>query len=170
MRKIRREEFSILVNKYSRLIYSVCYNITRDPYESEDLMQETFLSAYRHIEQVEENNLRGWLITIAANKCRDYMRKSITHPSEPLNEDSPDEYSPTPDERAASREQYEGLCGIIASLKPKYREVANAYYIEQISLARFAEREKLPLSTAQTRLRRAREMIKKNYREEFGNE
>ncbi len=42
--------------------------------DAENLAQETFLSAYRHIRKFDGENLKGWMCTIAANKCRDFLK------------------------------------------------------------------------------------------------
>ena len=47
-----KEEFSRLVLQYEKLVYTICFQLTRDAAAAEDLAQETILSAYLHKEKL----------------------------------------------------------------------------------------------------------------------
>ena len=51
------DEFSQLVRQYERLVYTICYQFTKDHQLAEDLAQETFLSAYTHRDAVSYTHL-----------------------------------------------------------------------------------------------------------------
>ena len=63
-----KEQFSELMLQYERLVYTVCFQLTRDAATAEDLTQETFLSAYLHRDKLPKGYERQWLGRIAANK------------------------------------------------------------------------------------------------------
>ena len=60
--------FAQIVSQYTKLIFSVCYRLVDDYHEAENLTQETFLTAYKAIDNFVGDNYKSWLVTIAANK------------------------------------------------------------------------------------------------------
>lgn len=68
------DEFSQLVRQYERLVYTICYQFTKDHQLAEDLAQETFLSAYTHRDDCPPGSYKPWLARIATNKAKDYLK------------------------------------------------------------------------------------------------
>jgi RNA polymerase sigma-70 factor (ECF subfamily) len=71
---IEKEQFASCIKQYERLIITICLSFTKNYFDAEDLAQQTFLAAYQNWESFYGNNLKAWLTTIAANKCRDYIK------------------------------------------------------------------------------------------------
>lgn len=74
------QDIEYIVNKYSNLIYKICYDMTFDSQEASDLSQETFISYYTHIssyENLPENEIKNIICKIALNKCKDYLKSKI---------------------------------------------------------------------------------------------
>ena len=69
-----REYLSELVDKYQNLVFSICYKMTKDYFISQDLTQETYLSAFRRLGSFDGANEKAWICRIASNKCIDYIR------------------------------------------------------------------------------------------------
>ena len=69
---IEKDLFASLVKQYERLIITICLSFTKNYFDAEDLAQQTFLAAYQNYESFDGNNIKAWLTTIAANKCKDY--------------------------------------------------------------------------------------------------
>ena len=65
-----------MIDQYDKLIFSICYKLTGDYFMAEDLMQETFLTAYQKYNTFDGNNEKAWLSRIAANKSIDYLRSA----------------------------------------------------------------------------------------------
>jgi RNA polymerase sigma-70 factor (ECF subfamily) len=64
------ESFSFLYGAYGKKIYNLAYRMIGNPEDAEDITQETFLQAYRHIENFnEESHIYTWLYTITKNSC-----------------------------------------------------------------------------------------------------
>ena len=70
----REEQLSALIDSYGNLVFSICYKMTSDYFASEDLSQETFLSAYKHLSEFDGQYEKAWICRIASNKCIDYKR------------------------------------------------------------------------------------------------
>jgi RNA polymerase sigma-70 factor, ECF subfamily len=71
-----RAEFARLVETYYELIYRLAYKMLNDPQEAEDILQETFLKAYRHIDGFDgRSSLSTWLYRIATNEALMSLRR-----------------------------------------------------------------------------------------------
>src|SRR5690242_16133056 len=71
-----RAEFARLVDAYSGPIYRLVLKILGDPQDAEDVLQETFIKAYRHIRQFEgRSSFSTWLYRIASNESFMLLRR-----------------------------------------------------------------------------------------------
>ncbi|MFZ0090293.1 MAG: sigma-70 family RNA polymerase sigma factor [Solirubrobacteraceae bacterium] len=69
------EAFAQLTGPYARELQLHCYRMVGSLQDAEDLLQETLLAAWRGLEQFEgRSSLRGWLYTIATNRCLNALR------------------------------------------------------------------------------------------------
>jgi len=72
-----RAAFEELVRRTSRMVYARLYLETGDPHQSEDLVQETYLRAFRSIRQVSDpRGFRAWLMTIGQSTLIDAVRRA----------------------------------------------------------------------------------------------
>lgn len=171
MEKINsKENFIKLVRQYQNLVFSVCLKLTGDYFAAEDLTQETFLSAYRHMEDFDGQAEKAWLCRIASNKCVDYLRAAARRAVPVAEEDLPemaDTSQEEPISRVLNRELLAELKTACEALKPPYREVALAHFSEGKTAGEIAAESNIGISTIKTRLYRAREMLKKTIGKEL---
>jgi RNA polymerase sigma-70 factor (ECF subfamily) len=74
------DAFRTLVQRHSRAIFRVAYRMTRNEHDADDVVQETFLRAYRQMERFEERaNFGTWLHRIAVNCSLDLLRSRMRH-------------------------------------------------------------------------------------------
>ena len=74
------EAFRTLVERHSRAIFRVAYRMTGNEHDADDVVQETFLRAYRQIDKFEERaNFGTWLHRIAINCSLDLLRSRTRH-------------------------------------------------------------------------------------------
>lgn len=158
------------VEQYGRLILTICNSMTGDYFEAEDLTQDTFLSAYRNLDSFDGANMKAWLVKIAANKCRDYLksasRRSVPTPQETFDQVS--DAAPVPETEVLERDTEKRLEVFCKSLKEPYRSIAVAYLCEHLSAQEISGRTGKNLKTIQTQIYRAKAMIQKLWKEEFG--
>jgi RNA polymerase sigma-70 factor (ECF subfamily) len=102
------EAFNALVLAYQDRVYNLCLRMLGSPQAAEDAAQETFISAYRHVERLRGPSLRSWLLRIAANACVDELRRLKRRPQLPLAAPDADDDAP-PFEIADPVEGPEGL-------------------------------------------------------------
>jgi len=85
------DAFRLLVDRNSRSIFRLAYRMTGNEQDAEDLVQETFLRAYRNLDLFQERaNFGTWLYRIAVNCSLDWLRKRRPH--EELNENIEPDY------------------------------------------------------------------------------
>ncbi len=165
-----RQNFIRLVDQYQNLIFSICLKMTGDYFVAEDLTQETFLTAYKHLTQELPEAEKAWLCRIAANKCIDYLRaaarRAIPTEEEDLHHlESADWEEPL--KKVMGREILEELYACCRALPSPYREVALAHFLEGKNAKEIAEESGSGINTVKTHIRRSREMLKKTYRKEL---
>lgn len=165
--------YEYLIDTYQNLIYSICYKIVRDYFDAEDLAQETFLSAYKHLSTFDRQYEKAWLCRIATNKCLDFMKRA-EHRSIPTEEEyfmNQAECVPSPEENILETEIKQQLSERCNKLKTPYREIALDYFYSELSPAEIAKNTGKNLKTVQTQIYRARALLQKTYRKgAFSNE
>src|ERR1051325_10845172 len=76
-----RESFGKIVSRYQSLICSLAYSATGSLGQSEDMAQETFITAWKHLRQLRERHkLRAWLCGIARNRINNTLRHEGREP------------------------------------------------------------------------------------------
>lgn len=153
------EEFMSLVVQYEKLVYTICFQMTRDAYTAEDLTQETFLSAYTHRDSCRDNNLKPWLARIATNKAKDHLKSAYQRRVNPDGgeaglqaascEPPPERAVETGDELARIRQK-------VTSLKEPYTKVCLLYFYDGRSTEEIALTLGRPKKTVETQLYRAK--------------
>lgn len=156
------------MREYQNLIYSICYRLTGDYFDAEDLAQDTFLSAYRHLGEFDGQNEKAWLCRIATNKCIDYLkragRRSI--PTEDLYFSSLPDSRSSPEKEALETEVRQRLYDSCCKLASPYSQVALDYYYYELDISEIAAKTGKNKKTLQTQIYRARGMLKKLMRKE----
>ena len=166
----REEQLSALIDSYQHLVFSICYKMTSDYFASEDLTQETFLSAYNHLKDFDGKYEKAWLCRIATNKCIDYLqsagRRAVPTEDVMLNETCT--YEGVPESVCLEEEVRQTLLARCMSLKPPYDEIAKAYYYDEMDVSEISVQRGMKLKTVQTQVYRARAMLRKMYGKEKG--
>src|SRR5947208_4942395 len=76
-----RDAFGQIVSRYQSLICSLAYSATGSLGQSEDLAQETFITAWKHLRHLREpSKLRAWLCGIARNRINNCLRREGRQP------------------------------------------------------------------------------------------
>ena len=144
------EAFTTLVHQYDRNIYRLALNITSNPEDAEDVLQETFLKAYAHIGDFHgDSRFYTWLVRIAVNEALMKLRKrraDKTVSVDALVESDGDlmaqeiaDWGDTPEQRYAKVELQEILNRAIERLEPPLRTVFVLRELEDISTEETAE-------------------------------
>ena len=167
-KKNKEERFSIMVDTYQNLIFSVCYKVTGDYFMAEDLAQESFLAAYRNLDSSEGENEKAWLCRIATNKSIDYLRGAGRRavPTEDISFKQKSENGGSPEDICLEKGVKERLLEYCGRLKPPYNEIAKSVYYDEKKAVEIAKERNENVKTVQTQIYRARDMLRKIYGKE----
>jgi RNA polymerase sigma-70 factor (ECF subfamily) len=169
--------FGELVQRHRRELHLHCYRMTGSFDEAEDLVQETFLRAWRKRDSFEEGpGFRAWLYRIATNACLDALRSSRRRPStvqsfaevpwlQPYPDRLLDELAPSdtqPDAVVVARETIElTYLAVIQLLPPRQRAVLILRDVLDWSAAEAAAMLEMSVAAANSALQRARATLRR---------
>lgn len=176
----RKQEVRIILNDktelltacmkdYSGLILTICYAMTRDYFDAEDLAQETFVAAYRNFGQFDGRSMKAWLTTIAANKCRDFLKNAARRvvPAEVGTFEKVADGADLPEEILLKDEAAGRMRKLCQKLKEPYRTVSIQHFCENRSITELSKAGAINQKTLQTQLYRAKSMLKALWKEEY---
>ncbi len=166
---IEKEQFGDCIKQYERLIITICLSFTKNYFDAEDLAQQTFLAAYQNYERFDGSNFKAWLTTIAANKCKDYLKsKARTNVSLSEKEyESLKDRGDSPEETVVKKNTIERIYRLCNKLKEPYRTVAISYFCKDIKLSHLAKETGKNIKTLETQLYRSKKLLKDLWKEEF---
>jgi RNA polymerase sigma-70 factor (ECF subfamily) len=165
----------VYTKQFNRVLQHVNYK-TNHSIHAEDITAETFNKAYHYITHEkpeyrfnpEKSDINTWLFTIANRIIIDYFRKyskenaSTMKVNDFVDEDGKEfiEFVGTDGNEASdNRELKEAILKAFASLKPKYRRIANLYFMHDKKYTEIAEICNVPLNTVKVMVMRCREML-----------
>lgn len=157
-----RDAFALIVARYQSLVASIAYSATGSIAQSEDLAQETFLAAWRHLKSLEEpRKLRAWLCGIARRRTADMLRRQQRQPRATSLEEAVDAAAvePLPADHAITREEEAILWRSLEQIPETYREPLILFYREDQSIDRVAEALDLSNDAVRQRLSRGRKLL-----------
>jgi len=89
------DAYRLLVDRHSRSVFRLAYRMTGNEQDSEDVVQETFLRAYKQLQRYEaRSSFATWLYRIAANYSLDLVRRRKRHGEVSLGDARPEEDAP----------------------------------------------------------------------------
>lgn len=170
VRRVRGGEtalFEVIMRRYNQRLYRMARTILRDDGEAEDVTQQAYVNAYRHLEQFNGRALFAtWLTRIAVNEAITRARaRSRLDASDTMDERSDNERigtlrSPDPERQALTNELRTLLESAIDALPDGYRLVFVMRDVEGMSTAESAAYLDISEDTAKQRLHRARRMLR----------
>jgi RNA polymerase sigma factor (sigma-70 family) len=159
-----RDAFGQIISRYQSLVCSLAFSATGSLSQSEDLAQETFVTAWKKLSELREpEKLRAWLCGIARNLINNSLRKHGREPShraESLEEISESHSpEPLPAEQAISNEEAAILWRSLEKIPEIYRELLVLFYREHQSIEAVAQNLELTEDAVKQRLSRGRKML-----------
>ena len=159
-----RDAFGQIVARYQSLVCSLAFSATGSLSQSEDLAQETFVTAWKQLAGLREREkLRAWLCGIARNLINNSLRKQGREPShrakslEEISETHSPE--PLPAEQAISNEEVAILWRSLEKIPEIYREPLVLFYREHQSIEAVAQNLELSEDAVKQRLSRGRKLL-----------
>ena len=159
-----RDAFRQIVERYQTLICSLAYSAIGNVSQSEDVAQETFLTAWTDLRSLREpNKLRAWLCGIVRNRIHKSLQREgrePVHDAMPLEDahDSPAREA-LPSEQAISREEEAILWRSLERIPEIYREPLILFYRKHQSIESVAAELELSEDAVKQRLSRGRKLL-----------
>ena len=162
------DDFSAEALQFLEPLFATAMRLTRNRADAEDLVQDTYVKAFRHSGQFKRGtNLRAWLYTILhntwRNRIRDASRDTVDVDSEQVEQLAAGgvggEHIETP-ERILMRSTLDAdLQAALDSLPEAFREAVWLRDVEEFSYAEIAEMLNVPIGTVMSRISRGRRML-----------
>lgn len=154
------KEISRLVEEYGNDVLKIATVILKSKELAEDVYQETFLRVVRSYSGYRgESSEKTWIISIAVNLCRDYMRSAwkrrVVVTDDFLTYTADDDT----EEIIEKRSEKQLLINAIMKLPDKYREIIHLFYYQEMGVKDIAKVLKIPGGTVKSRLFKARTLL-----------
>jgi RNA polymerase sigma-70 factor (ECF subfamily) len=144
-------DLEALFQRYWPRAYRAAYLIVQDHAAAEDIAQEAFLAAVRHLDRFDRRRPFGpWLAAIVANRAIDWTRAAAARHERPQPPADDAEHPPAP-----SGGYSQELLAALAGLSPEHRAVIVLRYVLEYTPGEIARVLDLPRGTVNSRLRRA---------------
>ena len=165
--------FSILVNKYQKSVHALAWRKTHDFHHAEEIMQDTFLRAYKKLPTLKRpNQFAGWLHVIANRLCIDWVRKQNRRQErelvmQSLEDTRPEEIETSSythhvsEQRVTESTEYchELVQKLLEKLPENERTVVTLYYLDEMTTKEIGEFMGISVNTITSRLQRARKRL-----------
>ena len=167
----RRDEFEAQALPHLRALFNLAYRLTRNEKDAEDLVQDTYLRAFRFFHRFEPGtNIRAWLCRILKNQFLNRVQQAkpltgmpdLTGAADPhlvLESAFPHTPSRTPEQEVMDSVTAGEVEEAMALLPPEYRMVVTLALSEEMSYKEIADAMGIPIGTVMSRLHRGRKFL-----------
>ena len=164
-----QDALSPLVKKYQKGVHTLAWRKIGDFHIAQEITQDTFLTAYQKLRTLKNHNLfAGWLYVIAANRCRDWLKKNrlpmdsldITDANE-VDKVSYSRYVAEKQKADADETRREVVKKLLQKLPESERTVMMLHYLGEMTINAISEFLGVSQNTVKSRLSRARNRLKK---------
>ena len=155
--------FDRLVKIHRTTVYALVISYIKDPADAEDLTQQIFIRAYERLATLRElDRFRPWLLQIAHNTCKDWLRQrsGSTPRFDVTNDTDFAEVAPSPEEIALKAEIETVVRQAISTLRETDRRLMEARYIEGVGYDQLQVESGLSYAAVANRLKRAKREVR----------
>jgi RNA polymerase sigma-70 factor (ECF subfamily) len=164
--------FAELHRRYRLLLVRKIRRIVRNREDAEDVLQDTMISAFRHLASFRaESSFRTWITSIATNNSLMLLRKRKGHPEIGLTHVTTDGNAfeipevadplPNPEELYARWQRNHRVAHAVKKLPSSFRQVVDRFYQDELRIVDTANAMGITVSAAKSRLSRARNVLRR---------
>ncbi|MEG0643329.1 MAG: sigma-70 family RNA polymerase sigma factor [Clostridia bacterium] len=168
-------DIEYLVEKYSKLVYKISYNMLASSLDAEDAVQEVYINLYKTKDRyadLTENEIKNLICKIALNKCKDILKSNIKKIDNLTTKDIFTLENLAAEnkieEEIELKESKQRVAKHIKELREPYSSILTYYYINEYSLDEVASILKVPKPTLKTQISRAKKLLKEKINSEEG--
>lgn len=166
-----QKAYAELLHRYRESIFFMMNKMCNNRDDADDLTIEAFGRAFKKLDQYSPDfAFSTWLFKIASNNAIDFLRKKKQKYSVSLDNKSESaegsDYSANikaggldPEEHFIRKQKIESLRLLVENLKPKYKEMIELFYFQEMSHEEISQKLNLPIGTIKAQLFRARDLL-----------
>lgn len=166
-----QKAYAELLHRYKESVYFTMLKMCNNKDDAEDLTIEAFGRAFKKLNQYSPDYaFSTWLFKIASNNAIDFLRKkkqkfALSLDNKPEGTEGSDfssnikSHALDPEETFIKKQKIENLRLLVDNLKPKYKEMIELFYFQELSHEEIANKLHLPLGTIKAQLFRARDLL-----------
>ena len=162
--------YAELMERYRESVYFMMFKMVKHSDDADDLTIEAFGKAFSRLDQYSPSfAFSTWLFKIASNNCIDFIRKKrvkVTSMDTGITTDDGEilyvdarANNMNPEENVIHGQKVVHMRMLVSKLKPRYRELIEKRYFEELSYEEIASELNLPLGTVKAQLFRARDFL-----------
>lgn len=152
--------FAMIVGRNAALLRTIAVRILRGSSEADDVVQETFIAAWTHLEELRDAGaVTGWLVTTVRRRSFDRLQSAATRYRTQLDETAPVSIDNAPGAVAERASLVAAAQLVIDDMAPMQRRCWELRHLERWSYAEIAEAPGLPHSTVRGHIARARAVV-----------
>ena len=162
----KQTAFKYLLDAFWSDVYLFQLKRNNNENDAEDITIQTFSKAFDKIDTYDEKyNFKTWLITISKNIHIDSLRKKNISIEADTSENQEDEVyqiideNPTPEDKIITEQNLAKLLRDIKQIKPKYQEVIQLRYFQELSYKEISEQINEPINNVKVKLLRAKKLL-----------
>lgn len=162
------EAWEPLARAHQDAVFRLCYLLLGDPDDAEDIAQETFLRAWKHLRRFDPARpLRPWLLSIASHLASNRRRSIGRYLSALTRAFRDDPPPPTTEGKSAQRAEARELWKAVQTLSLPDQQIVYLRYFLDLSVAETAEALRVAEGTVKSRSSRALEKLRNVIRQDF---
>lgn len=161
------EVYKVIFQSLSPKIYKIAYAITGNEYDAKDVVQDTFIQAFKNIKSLKDKSkFNNWVYSIASNLAKSRYNKNKREVASIIDEDLVHNFAnhnnsfDDPDAIIEKKETSNSIKSLLNELSPTYKEVLILYYYADLSYEQISNDLNISMGTVKSRLYRAKEALK----------
>jgi RNA polymerase sigma-70 factor, ECF subfamily len=153
--------FELTMWPHMRAAYNLARWLVHNEQDAEDIVQESFLKAYKAQENFRGGEAKTWMLSIVRNTAMDFLRRYKSRATVTLDDQGyePQDHSSDPERGLLEQSRREQVRQAISHLEPEFREVIVLREIEGLAYKEIASVLSIPMGTVMSRLSRARNLL-----------
>lgn len=171
LEKSDQKAYAELMGRYRDSVYYMLLKMVNNKDDADDLTIEAFGKAFKRLHQYTPNfAFSTWLFKIASNNAIDFIRRKKNETTFSLDKTVTNEEgvemsmnvradTPDPEAHFIKKQKVEMLRELVDKLKPKYKQLIEMRYYEELSYEEIADKLELPIGTVKAQLFRARDFL-----------
>ncbi|MEW9702367.1 RNA polymerase sigma factor [Paenibacillus sp. SI8] len=164
--------FRELVTAYRHYLFQTIYAVVRHPKDAEDLAQDVWTRIYFSLPQYQMKGLKTWMTRIAVNRAIDFKRSASRKREEMTAEiEDPDQHTIAHhfndlEHEVVMNETAHLVREKLDQIPANYQDVLTAYYLHHQTYQDIAAAQGVTVKTVESKLYRAKQWLRKNWKEE----